>query len=375
MTDSAIARPAVTSAPDPDPAYGAPVLALDLGGTYLRTAVVDRLGGLSGRRRTRTPMAQGADAVCAAALASLEWSRDRHVADGGAPPVALGISAPGPLDPTAGVLIDPPNLPRSFWSLPLAPRLGDALGLPWALDRDTQIAVLAEHAFGAGRGFDDIVYLTVSTGIGGGVISGGRLLRGPDGVAGELGHLTIDLDGPECGCGARGHLERLASGTGIARSATDALANGAEAPQLARIAAAIAPLPLEAVHVAEAEAAGDPVAGAILERARRAFAAAIVSIVDIFDPDRVIVGGGIAMAWGERLLGPARDAVAASAFRVQARRVAVVPAELGDDVVLIGTLPLVALALPGVARAGHASSSGVEAASIDPRTAFTVGVS
>jgi glucokinase len=340
----------------------APVLALDLGGTHLRTAVVDAAGRLTAHRRVRTPLGEGVDAVCAAAIESLRWTRDHHASQGGPPPVAIGISAPGPLDPWRGVIIDPPNMGPTFRNVPLAPRLGDALGMPWSLERDTNVALLGEHTFGAGRGSADVVYLTVSTGIGGGVISDGRLLRGPDGVAGELGHMTVDMDGPECGCGARGHLERLASGSGIAKAARDAMAAGADGRGLAAIAAAIAPLPIEAVHVAEAEAAGDPVAAAILERARRAFAAAVVSIVDIFDPDRVIVGGGIALAWGDRLLGPARDAVAASAFRVQARRARIVLAELGDDVGLIGTLPLVASALPRAVPTGHPETIELPAA-------------
>jgi glucokinase len=262
---------------------------------------------------------------------------------------------------------------RSFVGLPLGPLVGDALGLPWAIERDTNVAVLAESAFGAGRGHRDLVYLTVSTGIGGGVISGGRLLTGPDGVAGELGHLAVDMDGPVCGCGGRGHLERLASGTGIARSAREALEAGEDAPELRRIANRISPAPLEAVDVSEAAEAGDRVALVILERARAAFAAAVVSIVDVFNPDRVIVGGGIAIAWGDRLLEPARAAVEATAFRVQAARARIVPAELGDDTGLIGTMRLVELAhdqVPG-GRQDH-SSPAVIRTSDRPRRVHTM---
>ena len=332
----------------------APVLALDLGGTHLRTAVVTPDGRIHQRRMTRTPLAAGGDAIVAMALVELSASRDAWLAAGGDAPVALGISAPGPLDPRAGAIIDPPNMGDTFRGLVLGPRLGDPLGLPFALERDTNVAILGETAFGASRGFADVVYLTVSTGVGGAVITGGRLLSGPDGVAGELGHLSVAFDGPVCGCGGVGHLERLSSGSGMARSAREALAEGQDAPVLARLARELAPRELEAVHVDQAAAAGDPVAQAIVARAIRAFAAAVVSIVDVFDPDRVVVGGGITMAWGDRLLGPARDAVEATAFRLQARRVRIVPAELGDDVGLIGTVPLVASALPGPMPVGHA---------------------
>jgi glucokinase len=140
----------------------------------------------------------------------------------------------------------------------------------------------------------------------------------------------------------------------MAKSATDALEAGSNAPELARIAERIAPAPLEARHVSEAAAAGDPIARSIVDTAVRAFAAAMVSIVDIFNPQRIIVGGGIALAWGDQLLGPARKLVAETAFRVSRARVSIVPASLGDDTGLIGALPLVRLALSGTPAHGHA---------------------
>jgi glucokinase len=162
--------------------------------------------------------------------------------------------------------------------------------------------------------------------------------------------MTVDMDGPTCGCGGVGHLEALASGTGIAAIANATLREDVEAPELRRLAAEIAPSPLTAVHVSVAADLGDPAATVILERARRAVAVAVVSIVNVFGPDVVIIGGGIALAWGEWLIAPARVAVAESAFRIQAERVKIVQAALGDDVGLIGTVPLVASALPELAR-------------------------
>lgn len=325
------------------------VLAVDLGGTHLRTAVTDRSGAVHGRTRRPTPLQDGAAAVIRAAVDAARSSVEAWRALGHATPLAgIGISAPGPLDPVAGVLIDPPNLGREFWGLGLANALGEPFGLPAFLERDTHVAALAEGAYGAGRDLSDFVYLTVSTGIGGAVVTDGRLMSGPDGVAGELGHLTVDMDGPPCGCGARGHLEAMSSGTGIARSAREALAGGRRSPGLEAVVSRLAPARLEAVHVSEAADAGDPLALEIMETARRAFAAGVVSIVDVFNPQRVIVGGGIAIAHGDRLLGPARDAVERTAFRVQARRAEIVPAALGDDVSLIGALPLVER---GLARA------------------------
>ncbi len=302
------------------------VLALDLGGTQLRTAVVQPDGRLLGRHSEPTPHAD-AETVVAACVRALRASLAAADAEStsAATPVAIGISAPGPLDPNKGELIDPPNLDRSLWNFPLAPRIGQEFDLPAVLERDTQVAILAEGDFGAARGMTDYVYLTVSTGIGGAVVSDGRLMRGPDGLAGELGHLTIDIDGPVCGCGARGHLEAIASGTGIAK----AMGVG------------------EASLVAALEDAGDARAAEVMKRARQAFAAAVVSIVDIFNPQRIIVGGGVAMGQGDRLLDPAREAIRQTAFRRQADRVELVPAQLGDDVGLIGALSLVSLARLG----------------------------
>lgn len=300
-----------------------PVLALDLGGTQLRTALVAPDGTLVDRRTRPTPA--GAEELVA--IAALELCRTLDAArSAGINPVAVGISAPGPLDPHAGTLVDPPNLAQSTWGLPLADRLAQQVGLPATLDKDTNVAALGEGYFGAAAGLADFVYVTISTGVGGAVVSGGHLLHGPDGVAGELGHLAIDAyDGPLCGCGARGHLEAIASGTGIGKTARAAGLNvtGASARQVAAL-----------------EAAGDPTAAKIMDRAREAVSSALVTIVDLFNPDVVIVGGGIAAAEGERMLGPARAAVARTAFKIQARRARIVEPRLGDDVSLVGALIL-----------------------------------
>jgi glucokinase len=339
-----------------------PVLALDLGATNARAAVVTPGGLVSVRHAGAIPVHEGVPAVVDHCLGLLRRVRAEHLAAGGAEPIAVGIAAPGPLDPATGRLIDPPNLRDAWWGFPLAPTLGEALGLPWAMGKDTNVNILGERDFGAGEGSGDLIYLTISTGVGGAILSGGRPIVGPDGVAGELGHMTVDMDGPTCGCGGVGHLEALASGTGIAANARAALDAGEDAPILARIAAEIAPLPLTAVHVSRAADLGDAAAGVIIERARRAVAVAVVSIVNVFGPEVVILGGGITLAWGERLIAPAREAVARTAFRIQAERARIVQAALGDDVGLIGTVPLVASALPdSVDQGDHQSAAAVSA--------------
>jgi glucokinase len=249
----------------------------------------------------------------------------------------VGISAPGPVDPRAGVVLEPPNLGADFRDVPLAAEVASALGIPTRLDRDTNVALLGEQAFGAARHEGDAVYLTVSTGVGGAILSRGRLVHGPDGLAGELGHLTVDLDGPTCGCGGRGHVEAIASGTALARDA-GAAANDGRSPYLA---AQAAQHELSARDVTAGAEAGDPTCVALLDRAVNAIGAACASIANALNPHLIVIGGAIGLALGERLRQPVRDAIAMNVFPVIGRHVRVVPPELGDDVSVAGAWPLV----------------------------------
>ena len=257
----------------------------------------------------------------------------------------IGISSPGPVDPVNGVVVEPPNLGPGFRRIRLAEALANSEGLPAFLDRDTNVAALGEQAFGAAQGFDDFIYLTVSTGIGGAIVSGGELLHGPDGFAGELGHVVVEMDGPRCGCGGVGHVEAIAAGVALARDAR-ALANARQSPYLVREAERLGGTDeLSAKEVAEGAVAGDPACVQLMDRARRALAAGCVGYVNTFNPHRIVIGGSIATAEGERLLQPIRDAIATQAFEVVATRVDVVAAALGGDVSLAGAQPLVMRAL------------------------------
>jgi glucokinase len=325
-----------------------PVLALDLGGTQVRAAVVLPDGRRIARRAAPTPVADGAEVVLGTCISTLIAARADAPPDIGASIAAVGISAPGPLDPWTGTIGDAPNLGHGIHGLQIAAAIEAATGLPAYLDRDTIVAALAEQAFGAARGARHFLYLTVSTGIGGAIVIDGRPYHGPDGTAGELGHLPVELGtpdapGPRCGCGGTGHLEAIASGIALAGAARTAAADGSSPFLAARAAeSGLGPESLTARDVARAEGAGDPVGTALMDRARRAIAAACVAYVDLFNPERLIVGGSIAEGQGERLLGPIRDAIATTAFRAPARRVRVLSAELGPDVSLAGAQPLVA---------------------------------
>lgn len=260
--------------------------------------------------------------------------------------VGIGVSSPGPVDPRTGYVVEPPNLGPTFRDIPLAPALADALGLPAFLDRDTNVAALGEHAFGAARGYDDFIYLTVSTGVGGAIVTGGRLLHGPDGLAGELGHVPVTLDGPLCGCGGPGHVEAYASGAGLAKLARAAVEHG-ESPFLAERARAKGAAKLSAVDVSDGEHAGDPVCVELMTRARRAVAVGCVGYVNAFNPHCIVIGGSIAEAEGERLLEQIRTAIRTEAFQALARHVTVAAAGLGGDVSLAGAQPLVMSRLGG----------------------------
>ena len=345
MTRSPALQPRTPEGDLPPPARAVatePVLALDLGASRIRVAAVSPDGRLHARDDARTPGAQGPDAVVEACIARLRGVLDALDPEARRTLAGIGIAAPGPIDPRIGTLIEPPNVGPGFHDIPLAGPIADAFGLPVVLERDTHVAALGEATYGAARGVRDFLYLTVSTGIGGAIVANGELYGGADGVAGEIGHLMVDLDGPPCGCGANGHLEAISSGSGIARQARMAIEAGT-APGLARIAERLAPAPLEARDVATAEDTGDPAAKAIMDRARQAFGAALVGLVNVFNPELIVVGGTIAREQGDRWLGPAREAVRGLAFHVPGARVRIVEAGLGDDVGLLGAQPLLAL--------------------------------
>jgi glucokinase len=326
-----------------------PVLALDLGGTRIRAAVIQPDGTRVARTETETPVDAGPAAVVAACLDMLQRTRraaSPAVADALA---GIGISSPGPVDPRTGVVVEPPNLGPTFRDVPLTAAASESLGLPAFLDRDTNVAALGERAFGAAKGFDDFIYLTVSTGVGGAIVTGGKLLHGPDGLAGELGHVPVSLDGPRCGCGGLGHVESYASGAGLAKLAR-ALVTSGGSPFLAERARAQGdPHRLSAVDVADGAKAGDPACIELMTNARRAVALGCVGYVNAFNPHLIVIGGSIAVAEGESLLEQIRRTIRDEAFQALARHVSVAAAALGGDVSLAGAHPLV------MSRLGDAS--------------------
>jgi len=298
-------------------------------------------GSRLARTTTETPVLAGPDAVVGACLEMLGQARAAAPAEVTAALAGIGISSPGPVDPRSGEIVEPPNLGPDFRNVPITREATKALGLPAFLDRDTNVAALGERAFGAAQGYDDFIYLTVSTGVGGAIVTGGQLLHGPDGLAGELGHVPVTLDGPLCGCGGVGHVEAYASGAGLAKLARGFVETGGSPFLVERAQSLGDPELLSAKDVAEGERAGDPACTELMVRARRAVAVGCVGYVNAFNPHRIVIGGSIAEAEGEPLLEQIRTAIRTEAFEVLARHVTVAAAGLGGDVSLAGAHPLV----------------------------------
>ena len=306
--------------------------AVDLGGTKILSAVIDSGGVIVGEDLRPTDAGEGPESVLRRVAASLQAA---HSAAGGDEPLlAAGVAAPGPIDFARGVVVSAPNL-GGWQEVPIVQVLSGLLGIPVIIENDANAAAWGEFAFGAGMGSSTMVYLTVSTGIGGGLVLDGRLFRGARGGAGELGHMQLVDGGPRCGCGAHGCLEQLASGTAIAREGRAAVASG-YAPVLARLAGGSA-VTAEMVH--EAAEQRDPDAQRIIATAGRHLGRGLVAIVNIFDPEVIVIGGGAAKI-GPLLLGPAEDELRAYAMGVARDHVRLVPAALGDRAGALGVAAL-----------------------------------
>ena len=319
------------------------IAALDLGGTQIRTALYEDGGRLVARYACPTRADEGREAVLNRIIQSLE----RIIAEAPGPVTAIGVGAPGPLDPWGGVILDAPNLP-GWQKVPLRQVLSERFGVPVAVGNDANVAALAEHRFGAGKGFDHIIYITVSTGIGGGIIMDGKLLLGARGLAVEVGHIIVEPEGPPCGCGSRGCMEAVASGTAIAREAKRRLRAG-EGGLLLRLVGGDVER-VTAREVAQAARQGDPLSKEIFRQAGRYIGIGITSLVHLFNPARVIIGGSVAKA-GDLLFDPIRETIRERVMDEHfLEGFAVVPAALGDDVGLLGAYTLAETSLE--ARSG-----------------------
>ena len=311
---------------------GKEIIAVDLGGTQLRAARYDHELNLLQRESTLTKAELGADATIERMKAYIR----RVLPEDGGDVLGIGISSPGPLNPVTGVIIAPPNLPGWF-NVPLAEIIRSEFGLPVFIGNDANVAALAEASKGAAQGCRHVVYITVSTGIGSGVISDGRLVSGRAGLAAELGHIPIVLERSQVSS-----VELEAAGPAIARRARNALEAGAKSTMRELVDGDFSKI--DARTVGQCAAAGDELARDILAYAGRMIGLGVVTALLLFNPEVVVIGGGVSKT-GDLLLQPMRQAVEAHILDPAfCQGLRIERAALGDDVALVGAAALAATA-------------------------------
>ena len=300
-------------------------IAVDIGGTGIRVAVYPE-EGITPIRQERIAT-RGHEKVIDRIIGLIQklWPDDRQV-------LAMGACLPGPIDPRAGILFNAPNI-KGWDNLPIRQILQDQFHVPVVVGNDANMAAVGEWRYGAGVGHHNLVFLTISTGIGGGVILDDRLVLGERGLAAELGHITVIPDGPLCGCGHRGHIEAIASGTAIARYVAQELANG-------RCSTLKMDPPPTARDISHAAAEGDELSIEALTRAGKYLGQMIADYLHIFNPTMIIMGGGVSRS-GPLLINPMREAINNGVISPSyLQDLVIAPAALGDDAGLLGTLAI-----------------------------------
>jgi glucokinase len=302
------------------------ILGIDIGGTKCAVVLGSANGEILARKsmRTLSGLLSPDDVLTQLAVLARETLSETGVSV--ADVKGVGISCGGPLDTATGIIYAPPNLP-DWKAVPVKSFFERELGLPTYVENDANATALAEWRYGAGRGYRNIIFMTMGTGIGGGIILDNQLYRGTNDLAGELGHQTILINGPRCGCGKRGCLEALASGPAIARLARESLMYGRHKRVLALADGKSADI--TAAHVVTAAQEGDPFAIQILQEAGTYMGIGIANVIQILNPEIVILGT-IAVHAGDLVLEPIRRAVAEYAWQRSSDMCAIVPAALGD---------------------------------------------
>jgi len=307
------------------------ILGIDLGGTKILTAVANTQGVMLSRDHSITPAKEGQDVVVKSILESVGRALDQaHIA--AADLTAIGLGAPGLSNPETGILFTSPNLP-GWKDVPLRDIIAKELGKEAFLINDANAAAVGELYFGAGRGARNFIYITVSTGIGGGIIIDGKIYTGPTGTAGELGHMVIDDEGPQCNCGNKGCWETLASGTALSREARHRIKEGAATSILKYAGGNIEKINAEAIH--EAAQTGDKLANELIARTAYYLGVGLANLVNIFNPEVIIIGGGLSNI-GDMLLKPAFEEAGRRAFRQSYQAVRFARAELGRNSGVLG---------------------------------------
>lgn len=313
-------------------------IGVDVGGTRLKAGLVDVHGAVLATARRDTPVRSAPPAVLEEALLEVVGELRSVAAATGVPATTVGVAVAGLVDAARGTVVFAPHLP--WREEPLRDRLEARLDLPVVVDNDANAAAWAEHRFGAGRGESHLLMLTLGTGIGGAVLTEGRLQRGRHGLAGELGHVQVVPDGRSCPCGNRGCWEQYVSGTVLRRDGQELVRRGgADAAELAAVCGGD-PARLSGDDVTRLAREGDPASRAVLDVAGRWLGTGLAGAVAILDPGTVVVGGGLSEA-GDLLLDPARARLAQQLLGRGHRPVpSVVPAALGLGAGLVGAADL-----------------------------------
>ena len=315
------------------------VIGIDLGGTKIMGAAVDAQGKILSRVFELTPVDDGPTAVLdRMAQTAVEAAQKAGVDVRDAK--AIGIGSPGPLDPDEGVIIFSPNLPG--WDhVPMKRHIEGATGTRVFMDNDCNVATLAEHSLGAGRGIANLVGLFLGTGIGGGVIIDHKLIRGFSRQAGELGHVVVDINGPKCGCGQKGCIEALASRAVICRLIAEAVRKGRKS-----VVKETDPRRMRTSLLAEAIAAKDDLVIEVMSRAMEHLGVAVASIAHVVSPEMIVIGGGIIEAMTDDMLGRVQQSAKRRALPLVMDNVKFVRGQLGEDA---GVLGAAVLARQGIA--------------------------
>ena len=307
------------------------VIAIDLGGTKIIAAAVLSTGEIISRKYSLTLADEGPRPIInrlSSAVAEIIAQAKLKTSD----VAGIGIAAAGIIDTKEGIVTTSPNLP-GWRDVPLRDIIAERLGLITYLINDASAAALGEHRFGAGRGVDNLIYLTVSTGIGGGIIIDGELYLGADGCAGEIGHMIIETHGPQCNCGKFGCLEALASGSAMTKESVRRLNQGEKSSIIRLVDGRLESITAETVSLAARK--GDSLACDIVARAATYLGIGLANLVNIFNPELIVIGGGVSKM-GNMLLAPARKAIREIAFKLPARTARIVRARLGSNAGIIG---------------------------------------
>jgi len=308
------------------------IVAVDLGGTNIRVAYFPTPEPPpTMHNKLLTHASEGPQAVIARIIEAIHAVLPTERDD-----LRIGVGSPGPIDPYRGVILKAVNLP-GWVNIPLQARLQEHFAYPVVVGNDANVAALGEWRFGAGKGVSNLIYLTISTGIGGGVIVDGQLLLGAQGLGAELGHMTVEPGGPICSCGLLGHLEAVAAGPALARQATTLIEAGRPSILAQRLAVTDH---LTGKDIGEAAQSGDALAGEIIERAGEIIGRYMADLAHTFNPQAFVLGGGVSQ------LGPLLFEPIERSFHTHVmdpaylKDLRVVPAALGDDAGLIGAMVL-----------------------------------